>query len=70
MEPFSKLAAFTDYDDWYLLDSIYQAQHIVEPPNGGIIKGVRKFSMRGYEKGRCEWKLITAALNLRRMATL
>lgn len=47
-----------------------QRKHIVEPPNGWIkrVLGFREFSMRGYEKCQCEWKLITASLNLRRMA--
>lgn len=47
-------------------------KHIVEPPNGWIktIQGFRQFSLRGYEKARCEWKIVTAALNLRRMAYL
>lgn len=49
-----------------------QRKHIVEPPNGWIkrVLGFREFSMRGYEKCRGEWRLINAALNLRRMATL
>jgi len=49
-----------------------QRKHIVEPPNGWIkrVLGFREFSMRGYEKCRCEWKLITASLNLRRLAYL
>lgn len=47
-------------------------KHIVEPPNGWIktVQGFRQFSLRGYEKARCEWKIVTAALNLRRMAYL
>ena len=42
---------------------------IVEPPNGWIkhILGFRQFSMRGLTKVRAEWKLVCAALNLRRM---
>lgn len=57
-------------------DSAKQAyskrKHIVEPPNGWIKQGLgfREFSMRGYEKCLCEWKLIAASLNLRRMAWL
>ena len=49
-----------------------QRKHIVEPPNGWIkrVLGFRELSMRGYEKCRCEWRLITASLNLRRMASL
>jgi transposase len=43
-----------------------------EPPNGWIknVLGFRQFSMRGLVKVRAEWKLVCAALNLRRMATL
>jgi hypothetical protein len=42
---------------------------IVEPPNGWIkhILGFRQFSFRGLAKVRAEWKLVCAALNLRRM---
>lgn len=45
---------------------------IVEPPNGWIkhILGFRQFSMRGLGKVRAEWKLVCAALNLRRMGSL
>jgi hypothetical protein len=45
---------------------------IVEPPNAWIkhIIGFRQFSMRGLNKARAEWKLVCAALNLRRMSTL
>ena len=45
---------------------------IVEPPNGWIkqVLGFRQFSMRGLNKARCEFKLVCAALNLRRMATM
>jgi hypothetical protein len=41
----------------------------VEPPNGWIkpIIGFRQFSFRGLAKARAEWKLVCAALNLRRM---
>jgi hypothetical protein len=47
-----------------------QRKHIVEPPNGWIksVLGFRQFSLRGSTKARCEWKLVCAALNLRRMA--
>lgn len=47
-------------------------KHIVEPPNGWIksVLGFRQFSLRGVEKVRAEWKLVTTALNLRRMAYL
>jgi transposase len=45
---------------------------IVEAPNGWIkhILGFRQFSFRGVEKVRCEFKLVCAALNLRRMAAM
>ncbi|MDE1953940.1 MAG: transposase, partial [Betaproteobacteria bacterium] len=45
---------------------------IAEPPNGWIksVLGFRQFSLRGMERVRAEWKLVCAALNLRRMATL
>jgi hypothetical protein len=45
---------------------------IVEPPNGWIkhILGFRQFSFRGLSKVRAEWKLVCAALNLRRMGGL
>lgn len=47
-----------------------QRKHIVEPPNGWVkrVLGFREFSMRGYDKCSCEWKLVTLSLNLRRMA--
>jgi transposase len=49
-----------------------QRKHIVEPPNGWIksVLGFRQFSLRGLDKVSCEWKLVCAALNLRRMAYL
>jgi hypothetical protein len=34
------------------------------------VLGLRQFSLRGIERIRAEWKLICAALNLRRMATM
>ncbi len=45
---------------------------IVEPPNGWIkhVLGFRQFSMRGLSKVRAEWKLVCAALNLRRTGSL
>lgn len=45
---------------------------IVEPPNAWIkqILGFRQFSFCGIEKARSEFKLVCAALNLRRMATM
>ena len=45
---------------------------IVEPPNGWIkqVLGFRQFSLRGIDKVRCEFRLVCAALNLRRMATM
>jgi transposase len=43
-----------------------------EPPNGWIksVLGFRQFSLRGLHKVQAEWKLVCAALNLRRMASL
>jgi len=45
---------------------------IAEPPNGWIknVLGFRQFSMRGLHRVRAEWKLVCAALNLRRMAAM
>ena len=45
---------------------------IVEPPNGWIkhVLGFRQFSFRGVDKVRSEFKLVCAALNLQRMATM
>jgi transposase len=43
-----------------------------EPPNGWVknVLGFRQFSRRGLTKARAEWRLVCAALNLRRMATM
>ena len=45
---------------------------IAEPPNGWIkaVLGFRQFSLRGMHKAQAEWKLVCAALNLRRMAMM
>jgi len=45
---------------------------IAEPPNGWIkaVLGLRQFSLRGLHKARAEWRLVCAALNLRRMAVM
>lgn len=45
---------------------------IAEPPYGWIknVLGFRQFSMRGLAKATAEWRLVCAALNLRRMATM
>ena len=45
---------------------------IVEPPNAWIkqVLGFRQFSFRGIGKVRAEFKLVCAALNLRRMAAM
>lgn len=45
---------------------------IAEPPNGWIksVLGFRQFSMRGLHRVTAEWKLVCAALNLRRMCSL
>jgi transposase len=43
-----------------------------EPPNGWVknVLGFRQFSMRGLAKAKAEWRLVCAALNLRRMAQM
>jgi transposase len=43
-----------------------------EPPNGWVknVLGFRQFSLRGLVKVKAEWRLLCAALNLRRMACL
>ena len=43
-----------------------------EPPNAWIksVLGFRQFSMRGLAKAQAEWKLVCAALNLRRMSKM
>jgi IS5 family transposase len=43
-----------------------------EPPNAWVknVLGFRQFSLRGLAKVKAEWRLVCAALNLRRMATL
>ena len=43
-----------------------------EPPNGWVknVLGFRQFSLRGLAKVKAEWKLVCAALNLRRMASM
>ena len=45
---------------------------IAEPPNGWIksVLGFRQFSLRGLTKVQDEWKIVCAALNLRRMNAL
>jgi transposase len=45
---------------------------IAEPPNGWIksVLGFRQFSLKGLSKVQGEWKLVCAALNLRRMNLL
>jgi len=45
---------------------------ISEPPNGWVknVLGFRQFSMRGLAKAKAEWRLVCAALNLRRMASM
>jgi len=53
-------------------DAYRRRKHIVEPPNGWIksVLGFRQFSLRSFDKAKCEWKLVCMALNLRRMAYL
>ena len=53
-------------------DKYRRRKAIVEPPNAWIKKvlGFGQFSFRGIDKVRCEFKLVCAALNLRRMAAM
>ncbi len=46
-------------------------KHIGEPPFGWIKRGLgfRQFSLRGFANVTCEWDLVCAALNLKRMAS-
>ena len=46
-------------------------KHIAEPPFGWIKRGMgfRQFSLRGFTNVTCEWDLVCAALNLKRMAS-
>jgi putative ribosome biogenesis GTPase RsgA len=45
---------------------------IAEPPNGWIknVPGFRQLSLRGLTKAQAEWKLVCAALSLRRTTTM
>lgn len=53
-------------------DAYRRRKWLSEPPNGWVknVLGFRQFSMRGLVKAQAEWKLVCAALNLRRMANL
>jgi len=53
-------------------DKYRRRKAIVEAPNAWIkqVLGFRQFSFKGIEKVRCEFKLVCAALNLRRMAAM
>ena len=53
-------------------DKYRRRKAIVEPPNAWIkqVLGFRQFSFKGIDKVRCEFKLVCAALNLRRMAAM
>lgn len=48
-----------------------QRKHLVEAPIGWVkqVLGFRSFSLRGLDKVRGEWSLVTTALNLRRLST-
>ena len=53
-------------------DAYRRRKWLSEPPNGWVkqVLGFRQFSLRGLAKVQAEWKLVCAALNLRRMANL
>lgn len=53
-------------------DAYRRRKWLSEPPNGWIkhVLGFRQFSMRGIVKAQAEWKLVCAALNLKRMANM
>ncbi len=53
-------------------DAYRRRKWLSEPPNGWIkhVLGFRQFSMRGIAKAQAEFKLVCAALNLRRMAKM
>ncbi len=53
-------------------DAYRRRKWLSEPPNGWIkhVLGFRQFSMRGIAKAQAEFKLVRAALNLRRMAKM
>lgn len=53
-------------------DAYRRRKWLSEPPNGWIkhVLVFRQFSMRGIVKAQVEWKLVCAALNLRRMANM
>src|SRR3989344_3443987 len=53
-------------------DKYRRRKAIVEPPNAWIkqVLRFRQFSFKGIDKVRCEFKLVCAALNLRRMAAM
>jgi predicted nucleotidyltransferase len=53
-------------------DKYRRRKAIVEPPNAWIkqVLGFRQFSFKGLDKVRNEFKLVCAALNLRRMAAM
>ena len=53
-------------------DAYRRRKWLSEPPNGWVknVLGFRQFSLRGLAKVRAEWKLVCAALNLRRMAKM
>ncbi|MGA2551563.1 MAG: IS1182 family transposase [Burkholderiaceae bacterium] len=66
-------AAMADkFKDVATQEAYRRRKWLSEPPNGWVknVLGFRQFSMRGLTKAQAEWKLVCAALNLRRMANL
>jgi hypothetical protein len=69
--PYPRLATMADKFELATTKEQYRRRKaIAEPPNGWVkhVLGFRQFSMRGITKVTGEWKLLCAALNLKRMA--
>ena len=51
---------------------LHRRKWLSEPPNDWIknVLSFRQFSLRGLDKVKAEWRLVCAALNLCRTATL
>jgi IS5 family transposase len=65
-------AAMAGFKSALTQEAYRRRKWLSEPPNGWVknVLGFRQFSMRGLVKAQAEWKLVRAALNLRRMANM